>query len=203
MLASVVDATTSILREAAKDQIAAALAPYVADYFKATAKFFSFLGPFAPIAAAATVPAAIGAFNAVIPAFATGGVVGGGAQIIQVNERGQEFVVNAEATRGNEAELYRLQRLLAQGRRLRDLLPAFADGGLVGRLSSPPLASFAPASATDSSAAIVAELRATRQQLAQQGREIARLAVPRVVDARTSLRIQRQARKEATIRGVK
>lgn len=43
--------------------------------------------------------------SAKFPGYATGGLVAGGRQLIEVNERGQEFVMPAEATRANRGLL--------------------------------------------------------------------------------------------------
>ena len=152
VLAALASSTTAIVRQAAEEAIAAKLAQFAADYFTAANAFFSFLGPFSAVAAVATVPAALAAFNSIIPAFATGGLVAGGPQIIQVNERGTEFVLNADATRGNEGDLYRLQTLLAGGRKLRDLFPGMETGGIPGLLSPPPVYNVSAAAGYDDSA---------------------------------------------------
>ena len=53
VIAAFLDETVNLFVAAAKKEVAAQLAPYVADYFKSATEFFGFLGPFAPVAAAA------------------------------------------------------------------------------------------------------------------------------------------------------
>lgn len=69
-----------------------------------------YAGPALAVAgAAAAVAAGLARVNAIRNAepsgYATGGLVGGGEQTIRVNERGPEFVVNAQATRRNRGLL--------------------------------------------------------------------------------------------------
>ena len=158
-LGALADQTTALVRAAAEEAIAAKLAEYAVSYFEAATEFFGFLGPFAPAAALATVPAALAVANSVIPAFERGGLVRGGEQVIRINEAGEEFVVNAQATRGNERELAELQAMLAAGVPLRSLLPPAA-----GRAPAP--SSRHPSSGDGR--ALVSEIRAMRAELRGQ-----------------------------------
>lgn len=202
--------TLGLFREAAKAEIAAQLAPYVAKYFKAATEFFSFLGPFAPVAAAATVPAAVAVFNAVVPKFAAGGPVSGGPvsgpggptedRVPALLSAGEHVLTAREvdALGGHDAVL-RWRRLALAG-----ALPRFAYGGpvLAVPTSVPvarPAALAAPASASGSAvdlSPLVAELRETRAQVALQAAEITRLAQPRVLTDPEARRAQRRARIE-------
>jgi hypothetical protein len=74
-----------------------------------------YVGPvLAPIAAAAAVAAGaaqIGAISA--QGYEHGGLVRGGEQIVRINERGEEFVVNAKATARNRALLEQINAGIA------------------------------------------------------------------------------------------
>lgn len=61
--------------------------------------FTSSLNPIAGAIMGAVATAAVTALFSQIPKFEKGGLVDGGRQLVEINERGQEFVVNAESTR--------------------------------------------------------------------------------------------------------
>ena len=133
VIAAFLDETVNLFVAAAKKEVAAQLAPYVADYFKSATEFFGFLGPFAPVAAAATVPAAIGVFRSVVPGLATGGEVEGPGgptedRVLARLSAGEHVLTAREvAAMGGHEAVRRLRERSLQG-----LLPRFATGGAVG-----------------------------------------------------------------------
>ena len=81
-----------------KREIQARLAVTIANALSSLGPAALFLGP--PLAAGL-----VALFDRLVPKFAKGGLVEGGQQLIQVNEQGPEFVMNARATRDYRAAL--------------------------------------------------------------------------------------------------
>jgi len=90
--------------------------------------FFSSLGPFGIPLAVAAIGATVMAINSFRKGFAQGGPVRGGKQTIQVNEEGEEFVVNAPATRILGTGL--LTKIMAFPQKTKEILSQVAFPGV-------------------------------------------------------------------------
>lgn len=196
VLGALLTETLGFFVEAAKREAAAQLAPYIADYFKSATRFFGFLGPGAPFAAAATIPAAVATFKAVVPGFATGGRVDGPGgptedRIPALLSAGEHVLTAREVVAlGGHAAVERFRQSAILG-----TVPRFATGGPVLTrtpfLSRAPLPASTPSSGGLDLSPVLVELRATRLQLERQGDEIARLkAGPVLVGDSASRRIR-------------
>lgn len=167
VIAAFLDETVNLFVAAAKEEVAATLAPYIAKYFEAASEWFSsFLGPFGPVAAAATVPAAIGVFRSVVPGLATGGEVEGPGgptddRVLARLSAGEHVLTAREvAAMGGHEAVRRLRERSLQG-----LLPRFATGGAVG---SAPLFPPRPVPRVSSAAAEAATASVDLSPLAER-----------------------------------
>jgi hypothetical protein len=84
-------------KEIATNTLRYALAEIVINVFKGAIAKIPF--PFNLVAAPVFAATAYSAAKAAVPAFQSGGLVGGGEKLIRVNEAGTEFVTNANTTR--------------------------------------------------------------------------------------------------------
>ncbi len=205
-------------KQVATNVISAEIAKGTAGYFADVLKFFGFLGPFAPVAAAATVPAMLGVFKSVIPGFATGGSVSGRGtgtsdEVLAWLSNG-EHIITAQAARGQHGALALLNAQMEAGLDLEELLRMmatsgrFATGGafLTPRPvpARPVLSSSSVGPAGLDLAPVVAELQQSRRDSAALVAEVRRLAVPHtVVTDADALRLSRRAQRQAKLRGAR
>ncbi|HQM85483.1 MAG TPA: hypothetical protein PLD55_12465 [bacterium] len=119
----------------------------------AMVKFFSFLGPFAPVAAAGAMVGVTALVNKMRKGFASGGYTGDGSKEEEAGivHKG-EVVLESDIVRGQLPEILKLRSLLQKGIKIKDIIAqpimnsipninyqpqmAFAGGGYVGGGSS-------------------------------------------------------------------